>query len=98
MKWEILDLHSKDDRVTQVRYKVSTEGADTENYYTFKENQNYIVDSNLEEQHVVYWLKKDMGEELVNSIESHLQNQVDAVDSKVKSPWKAAETFKPFGV
>lgn len=90
MKWKILEINGVGNKVSNVRYQASFEGVETEGYWHFDEPKS--LDGATEEI-VIEWVRQATMKDGKNTVESRLEEQVDALKiQSIHLPWKA-KTF-----
>ena len=86
MKWQILEMNGVNGTVSNVRYKATSDGVESEGYWYFKEPKSL---SGVTEEAVIEWVRQATMKDGKNTVESRIKEQVDAL--KIKSldlPWK----------
>lgn len=86
MKWQILELNGENDTISNVRYKASHEGVESEGYCHFDEPKPL---AEATEHTVIEWVRQATMKDGQNTVESRLQEQVDALNIQSHQlPWK----------
>jgi hypothetical protein len=95
--WTILETFG-DKTITKVRYLLKAQDeqniVETEGEHTFLEGTVYKPYSEIKEENLIAWLKKDTTQDDINIIKLNLENQLEALKTskKIAFPWEA-ETF-----
>lgn len=88
MKWQILELNGENDTISNVRYKASHEGVESEGYCHFDEPKPLAEATELA---VLGWVRDATMKDGQNTVEQRLQEQVDALKiQSIQLPWKPA--------
>jgi predicted KAP-like P-loop ATPase len=95
--WKITDVHAEDGLIKEVKYHVTAtnegQSVETEGYWSFGDPVLNVPFTEVTEEMVVEWVKKDAIQFGKNIIESRLAEQLEALKlPKVLPPW-AAQVF-----
>lgn len=86
MKWQILELNGKEGTASNVRYKVSHEGVESEGYWHFDEPKSL---DGADEWAVIQWVREATMKDGENTVESRIKEQVEALKiKKIDLPWR----------
>jgi len=88
MNWQILEIHVDGDLITHVRYKVDSEGVESEGYCYFEEPKLTTPLADVTEEQIVSWVRNATMNNGVNAIELRITEQLNASKTRpVPAPW-----------
>jgi len=88
--WKILQIEADGDLITGARYFCARNGVETEGWWKFAEPVLTIPFSDVTEQIVIDWVKRDIGVQ----VESRLDEQAAVTQRTVVAPW-LPQVFTP---
>ena len=95
--WKILEVFAVDGLITGCRYHLTGIEEDisieTEGNFYFNEPSEKVPFLDVTEEMIANWIEKEAQTDGKCHITARLQEQLDAIDTKVIPPWKP-QTFK----
>ena len=86
MKWQILELNGDGATASNVRYKVSHDGVESEGYLHFDEPMSL---EGADEEKVIGWVRDATMKDGQNAVELRIREQVEALKIKqIDLPWR----------